>query len=138
MKKWIAIFTVCILLLTMAGCQLEREAVSIPKKGTYATAYVSEDLTEPEARALSVQILEIDGIVDATFVTAEEALEEFKAQQEDADAFAAIDASVLRHRYEITVEKGELDAVVKELEKIEGIEEVRTPKGILGPLAQVM
>lgn len=135
MKKWIAFFTVCILLLTMVGCQAEREDLDIPKKGTYAIAYVSEELTEPEARSLSVQILQIDGIWEATFVTAEEALEEFKAQQEDPDAFADIDASVLRHRYEITVEKGKLEAVVEELEKIEGIAEVRTPKGNLGPFA---
>jgi len=32
------------------------------------------------------------------------------------------------------VESGKLDGVVKELEKIEGIAEVRTPKEILGPL----
>lgn len=135
MKKRIAIFTVCILLLTMVGCQAEREDLRVPEKESYVVAYVSEELTEPEARSLSVQILQIDGIWEATFVTAEEALEEFKAHQEDPDAFADVDASYLRHRYEITVESGKLDGVVKELKKIEGIAEVRTPKEILGPLA---
>ena len=135
MKKWIAMCAVCIMLLAMMGCQTEGEGLRVPEKESYVVAYVLEDLTEPEARSLSVQILQIDGIWEATFVTAEEALEEFKAHQEDADAFADVDASYLRHRYEITVESGKLDGVVKELEKIEGIAEVRTPKEILGPLA---
>lgn len=127
MKNWIAIFTICILLLTMAGCQLKREESCI--------AYVSEDLTEAEARELGVLINEIDGIVNVTFVSAEEALEEFEAQHADEEAFSNIDASYLRHRYEITVKKGKLDTVVKELEKLEGIAKVQTAKEILGPLA---
>ena len=126
MKKRIAIFLVSIMLLMMAGCQMERKEQDTPEKNGPVFAFVSEELTEAEARELGEQIDEIDGVVGITFGSAEEALEEFKARFGNDTDLSDVDASYLRHRYVVTVEKGKADAVAKDLEKIEGIAEVKT------------
>lgn len=88
-------------------------------------AYVDDSLTEAEARAIESKFQSIKGIASVTFISAQEAYEDFMAANGNSDAFAGMDASYLHHRYEVVMESGaELEKVVEILEDIEGVSEV--------------
>lgn len=62
-------------------------------------AYVDDSLSENDARALQSQILSVPNVESATFMSREEAMQEFLGKYKDQSRFANIDASVFRDRY---------------------------------------
>jgi len=67
-------------------------------------AYVHENVSEAEARAIEPNLLTIPNISTATFVTRQEAFETFIGRHEDEGRFGDIDYTVFRHRFVIFVE----------------------------------
>ncbi len=87
--------------------------------------YVSDTLTDAEAKSVGTQISNIPNVQDRTFVSREEALEEFIKNNGDKEAFAGVEASDLRHRYVVVLEDNRLiEQTVKQLEKINGVDKV--------------
>ena len=66
--------------------------------------YVDSDLPDAEARSIGTQINLMDNVLQATFVSREEALEDFIADHDGDSAFSGVQASDLRHRYIVTLE----------------------------------
>ena len=81
--------------------------------------YVDADLSDAEARSIGTKINLIDNVLQATFVSREEALEDFVADHDGDSAFSGVQASDLRHRYVVTLEDNtkmkETDAQLKQL-----------------------
>ena len=81
--------------------------------------YVDADLTDAEARSIGTKINLIDNVLQSTFVSREEALEDFIADHDGDSAFSGVQASDLRHRYVVTLEDNskmkETDAQLKQL-----------------------
>ncbi|MDO5544534.1 MAG: permease-like cell division protein FtsX [Eubacteriales bacterium] len=81
--------------------------------------YIDADLSDAEARSIGTQINLIDNVLQATFVSREEALEDFIADHDGDSAFSGVQASDLRHRYVVTLEDNskmkETDAQLKQL-----------------------
>ncbi len=87
-------------------------------------AYIDENYTEEQARALQPEIDKLKNIESVEFVTREQAMENFEADYED-ELFDTIDASTFRHRYVITlVDINQMKDAQGALEKIEGIADV--------------
>ena len=70
--------------------------------------YVESDLSDAEARSIGTKINMLDNVMQATFVSREEALEDFKADHDGDSAFDGVQASDLRHRYIVTLESNAL------------------------------
>ncbi len=88
-------------------------------------AYVDEELSEEQARALESKVSKVKNIETCEFVTREEAMASFESDY-DADLFENIDASVFRHRYVISLADLSLMQETKsDLESIDGIADVR-------------
>ena len=88
-------------------------------------AYVDEELSEEQARALESKVSKVKNIETCEFVTREEAMTSFESDY-DADLFENIDASVFRHRYVISLADLSLMQETKsDLESIDGIADVR-------------
>ena len=66
--------------------------------------YVDADLPDAEARSIGTQINLMDNVLQSTFVSREEALEDFIADHDGDSAFSGVQASDLRHRYIVTLE----------------------------------
>ena len=66
--------------------------------------YVDSDLPDAEARSIGTQINLMDNVLQSTFVSREEALEDFIADHDGDSAFSGVQASDLRHRYIVTLE----------------------------------
>ena len=81
--------------------------------------YVDSDLSDAEARSIGTKINLIDNVLQSTFVSREEALEDFIADHDGDSAFNGVQASDLRHRYVVTLEDNtkmkETDAQLKQL-----------------------
>ena len=89
-------------------------------------AYVDDSLDSDQAKSLQAKLAEIPNVSSATYISKEEALEEFKAEQGYSDLFSDIPADTLRDRYSIHVEDIELMSdTVAAVEGVEGIAEVR-------------
>ena len=66
--------------------------------------YVDADLPDAEARSIGTQINLMDNVLRSTFVSREEALEDFIADHDGDSAFSGVQASDLRHRYVVSLE----------------------------------
>ena len=81
--------------------------------------YVDADLSDAEARSIGTKINLLDNVLQATFISREEALEDFVADHDGDSAFSGVQASDLRHRYVVTLEDNtkmeQTDAQLKQL-----------------------
>ena len=81
--------------------------------------YIDADLSDAEARSIGTKINLLDNVRQATFVSREEALEDFIADHDGDSAFSGVQASDLRHRYVVTLEDNtkmeQTDAQLKQL-----------------------
>ena len=79
--------------------------------------YVDSDLSDAEARSIGTKINLLDNVLQSTFISREEALEDFIADHDGDSAFSGVQASDLRHRYVVTLEDNtrmqETDAQLK-------------------------
>ena len=92
------------------------------EKETQVLVYIDEDYSEAEAKSVGSRINLISNVHEAKFVSREQALDNFVGKQ---SAFNGVDASILRDRYEVTVEDNSLlEQTVAEIEKIDGVAEV--------------
>ena len=87
--------------------------------------YVDETLSVCDAKGIGTKFNLIDNVQKATFVSREQALEDFIADHEGDAAFSGVEASDLRHRYVVTLEdNGQMEQTVKELEQISGVAKI--------------
>ena len=66
--------------------------------------YIDSSLPDAEARSIGTQINLMDNVLQSTFVSREEALEDFIEDHDGDSAFSGVQASDLRHRYIVTLE----------------------------------
>ncbi len=66
--------------------------------------YIDSDLSDAEARSIGTKINLLDNVLQSTFVSREEALEDFVADHDNDSAFSGVQASDLRHRYVVSLE----------------------------------
>ena len=88
------------------------------------TAYVDENLTEAQARALQSKLEAVPNVDSVTFVTAQQALENYKQRYVDSEyaELFELPSEVLRHRYQIhVVDIEQLAQTVKDVEQVDGI-----------------
>lgn len=84
--------------------------------------YIDSELSDAEARSVGTKINMVDNIMQSTFVTREEALENFVEQHAGDSAFSGVEASDLRYRYVVALEDNALiEDTVEELETIDGV-----------------
>ena len=70
--------------------------------------YVDSDLSDADARSIGTKINLLDNVLQSTFVSREEALEDFIADHDGDSAFSGVQASDLRHRYIVSLEDNSL------------------------------
>ncbi|MBQ9852250.1 MAG: permease-like cell division protein FtsX [Ruminiclostridium sp.] len=89
-------------------------------------AYVDESLDSGQSMNLQAKLASIPNVASATYISKEEALQQFKAEQGNDVLFQDIPADTLRDRYSIHVEDIELmEQTVAEVEAVTGIAETR-------------
>ena len=66
--------------------------------------YIDSDLSDAEAKSVGTKINMLDNVLQSTFVSREEALEDFIADHDGDSAFSGVQSQDLRHRYVVVLE----------------------------------
>ena len=89
--------------------------------------YIDESYSEAKAKSVGSQINLITNVRSATFVSRDQALDDFVETLNDSDAFAGLDPDTLRDRYVVTVEDNSLlKQTYDKLKQIECVADVVT------------
>ena len=100
--------------------------------------YIDENYTEAEAKSVGSKINMIENVHQATFVSRQQALEEFVAKQGNEAAFQGIQADVLRDRFIVTLEdNNRMKETVPMIEAVSGVDEVTAPDRVAEAFATV-
>ena len=102
----VCMIVACLLIMgtfTLLAVNLEHMLGELEKENEFL-AYVDESYTQEQAQQLEEQLTKLDNVASATFVTREQALEDFLQGREENALLSNLPASVLRDRYRIHVE----------------------------------
>ena len=96
-------------------------------------AYVDENYTQAQAKALQSRLEAVDNVASATFITKEQAMEDFIAKYPDEDYFQDLDSSILRDRYAIKVKDlTRQSQTVTQIKAVTGIAKVNAYEELAG------
>ena len=94
-------------------------------------AFVDETLDDDQAKALQKKLERVEGVASCTFVSREEARDNYVAQYDEDDLYSDLKADIFRHRFVIHVTDLELMSQVKaQLEQVDGVVKVRADEAI--------
>ena len=94
-------------------------------------AFVDDALTEQEARALQTKIENVDNVADCTFMSRDEAKENYIARYDGDELYGDLPADVFRHRYVIHVTDPDRIMETKEaVEQVAGIAKARADQAV--------
>ena len=87
-------------------------------------AFVDESLAEEEARALADDLEAVDNVRGVTFISREEAMENFQSKYPDEELYQDLEPEIFRHRYAVDlVDIGKMSQTKALLEQVPGIGE---------------
>jgi len=88
-------------------------------------AFVKEDYTEAQAKALQPKLEAVNNVSKVEFITREQAMENFKKDYKNSSLFEGIDSSVFRDRYVVYLKDISLMSETQaQLQKITGVDSV--------------
>ena len=89
-------------------------------------AYVDSGLTEAEAKSIGTKINMIDNVLQADFISREEALQKFIADHQEDEAFSGVEAEDLRHRFRVILEdNARITETAAQIEALPGVVKIR-------------
>lgn len=84
--------------------------------------YIDTSLSDAEARSVGTKINALDNVLQSTFVSREEALQNFVNDHNNNAAFNGVQAQDLRHRFVVTLEDNNLmEQTDRQLQQIPGV-----------------
>lgn len=87
--------------------------------------YIDENLSEAEAKSVGSQINMIANVLESEFVSREQALDDYIAEQDNPELFSGVDSTWLRSRFRVTlVDLSIMEQTVGEIEQLEGVASV--------------
>ena len=94
-------------------------------------AFVDDALTEQEARAMQTKIENVNNVADCTFMSRDEAKENYIARYDGDELYGDLPADVFRHRYVIHVTDPDRIMETKEaVEQVAGIAKARADQAV--------
>ena len=101
------------------------------QKENAMVAFVDDSLTESRAKALQSELEKVDNVADCTFVSRQQARDEYVAKYDEDEMYQDLAPEVFRHRYVIHLTDPDRMAQTKAaVEAVKGINEVRADEVI--------
>ncbi len=123
----VCVTVACLLIVGSFSCLMYNVNIMVEdlNKTNEVLVYIDSDLPEHEARSIGTQINQIQNVHQATFITREEALEDFIADHQGDEAFSGVEASDLRHRFVVTLADNALiQETVDRIGQIKGVAKI--------------
>ena len=96
-------------------------------------AYVDDSYTESQARALQSELEEVPNVASVTYISNDQAMEDFKDQYPEEELFQDLDPEILEDRYAIRlVDLEQQRETVERIEALPGISDVSHYEEIAG------
>ena len=84
--------------------------------------YIDTDLSDAEAKSIGTKINLLDNVLQSTFISREQALEDFIADHDGDSAFSGVQAQDLRHRYVVVLEDNtKMEQTDEQLKQLPGV-----------------
>ena len=85
-------------------------------------AYVDSEYSDAEAKSVGTKINMIENVMQSTWMSREEALENFVADHDGDSSFQGVDPTDLRHRFKVVLEDNtKMEETVALLEQVPGV-----------------
>ncbi len=123
----VCVTVACLLIVGSFSCLIYNLNIMVEdlNKTNEVLAYVDESLSDAEARSVGTEINRIDNVQMSTFVSREEALQNFIADYDNPAAFEGTEADTLQHRFVVVLKDNRmLESTVASLWSVEGIVDV--------------
>ena len=106
----VCVTVACLLIVGSFSCLTYNLNIMVEElnKTNEILVYVDSTLTDAEAKSIGTKINMVDNVLQATFISREQALEDFVADHQDDDAFSGVEATDLRHRFVVVLEDNAL------------------------------
>ena len=120
----VCVTVACLLIVGSFSCLTYNVTLMVEdlNKTNELMVYIDSELTDAEARSVGTNINRISNVLQATFVSREEALKNFVEDHEGDAAFSGVVAEDLRHRFVVTLEDNTLiEDTVARIEQIPGV-----------------
>ena len=128
-RSFTAIFVTmaCLLIMGIFFSLLYNVAIMVDEvnQTNEVMVYIDETLTESEAKSIETEIRTIDNVMEANFVSREEALKDFIADHGGDSSFTGVEADTLRHRVVVVLEDNSLmDKTLEQIRKVSGVADI--------------
>jgi cell division transport system permease protein len=136
----ICVIIACLIIMGSFGLVLLDVNATILKEEQESEllVYIDESLSEAEAKSVGSQINLIPNVLQADFVSREQALEDYADELGDSTLLAGVDASTFRHRYKVTlVDITAMNETVAALEQIPGVADVNAYQELAAGFATI-
>ena len=125
-RSFAAVFAtvVCLLIVGTFACLTYNVEIMVRDMNltNEVLVYIDENLSDAQARSVGTDINAIPNVYNAVFVPREEAFENFVDSQHGDEALSGVDASVLRHRYRVTLmDNSQIQQTIEQLRQIDGV-----------------
>ena len=123
----ICVTVACLLIVGSFSCLVYNVNILVEdlNKTNEILVYVDSELPDAQAKSIGTQINKVENVLQAKFVSREEALENFIADHEGDEAFSGVEASDLRHRFVVTLEDNSLmEQTVAQIQQISGVAKI--------------
>ena len=107
------------------------ENLSELQRENAVVAFVDDTLNDAHAKELQEKLMKVDNVAECTFVSREEARDNYVDNYDEDDLYTDLSADVFRHRYVIHLEDPTLMAETKAaVENVEGIAKARGDEAV--------
>ena len=123
----VCVTVACLLIVGSFSCLIYNVNIMVEdlNKTNEILVYIDSELEDHEAKSIGTQINRIENVHQSTFVTREQALEDFVADHQGDSAFSGVEASDLRHRYVVTlVDNSLIEDTVERIGQIKGVAKI--------------
>ena len=123
----VCVTVACLLIVGSFSCLVYNVNILVEdlNKTNEILVYIDSELSDAEAKSVGTVINRVSNVLKATFVSREEALEDFILSHQGENAFIGVEASDLRHRFVVILEdNAKMEQTVSEIETIEGVAKI--------------
>ena len=120
----VCVTVACLLIVGSFSCLVYNINIMVEdlNKTNEILVYIDENLPDAEAKSVGTKLNGIANIHQIRFVSREEALESFRADHQDDEAFEGVQAEYLRHRFVVVLEDNTLmEQTDEEIKKVPGV-----------------
>lgn len=120
----VCVTVACLLIVGSFSCLVYNINILVEdlNKTNEILVYIDENLSDAEAKSVGTKLNGVDNVHQIRFVSRNEALENFRADHQEDEAFDGVKAEDLRHRFVVVLEDNSLmEQTDSDIKKIPGV-----------------